>query len=239
MSILVITGASSGLGATLTRRFAAEGNVICAIARGKERLKKIKDEYPESIDVYPLDVSHAQQVKSAFAAIEKKHGFIDILINNAGVPGYKGNLYDYNDFEGIGKTIDINLKGTMYCTYSVIQSMISRKKGRIINIASFAGLRIERKEPSEEEVHLGDYLVSKHGVVAFGSYMAKELAYHGILVTTICPGGIKTPWWEGQNRKDIDRLIKPEDIANAVAFIVNQPENLIYRLLVVQPICEL
>ena len=234
VSIIAITGASSGLGAALTRRFASKGNMVCAIARGKERLDKIRDEHPDSIAIYPADVSDGQQVRDVFAAIEAEQGAIDVLINNAGVPSPKGGLDNY--FESVSKTIDINLKGTMYCTYAVLPSMISRKRGRIINVASYAGLRQERRGPNDGTVHLGDYTASKHGMVGFGQFMARELAPHGILLSTICPGGIQTPWQK--DHRDFDQLIRAEDVVNAIAFIVDQPENIVYPLVAMRPVCE-
>ncbi len=163
---------------------------------------------------------------------------IDVLINNAGVQGYKGNLFEY-DFEGISNTIDINLKGMMYCTYAVIPSMIKREEGRIINIASMAGLKLGRSLPVKKgTVGFGDYHASKHGMVGYSSFMAKDLAQYGILVETLCPGGVRTQMHEGKYPGDIEKLMKPENIADLVSFLLKQPKNMLYRTIAVFPTNE-
>ena len=239
MSIVVVTGASSGIGEAIAISLAAEGHTICAIARSEHKLKKLAERNLKKINIFPLDVSDAQKVKQVFSSIEDKYGAVDVLINNAGVPGHKGNLYEY-DFEGISNTIDINLKGTMYCTYAAIPSMIARKRGRIINISSMAGLKLGRSLPVKKgTVGFGDYHASKHGVVGFSAFMAKDLAPFGVLVTTLCPGGVRTQIHEGSYPGDIEKLMKPVNVADLVSFLLKQPKEMLFRTIAFSPMCEL
>ena len=109
--VFVITGASSGVGKALAVRFASEGNTICALARSRDKPESLAGQYPDTVDIYPTDVSDANQVKHSFTAILEKHGAVDVLINNAGV--HKTCNFDREDIESIDRIIDVNLKGTI------------------------------------------------------------------------------------------------------------------------------
>ncbi len=127
----------------------------------------------------------------------------------------------------------------MYCTYAVVPNMIARKEGRIINIASMAGLKLGRSLPVKKgTVGFGDYHASKHGVIGFSAFMAKDLAQYGILVEALCPGGVRTQMHEGKYPGDIEKLMKPEDIADLVSFLLKQPGNMLYRTIAVHPTNE-
>ena len=163
MKTMVITGASSGLGKTLAEHFATKGWTVCAVARSRDKLVELREAYPEKIFAYPTDISNAKQVKASFAAIHETHNPIDVLINNAGVvPQWK--QFGKDDFEVIDQTIDINLKGTMYCTYAVLPGMLERKDGRIINIASRVGLVEGRPPGPDAPLGFADYGASKLGM---------------------------------------------------------------------------
>ena len=101
-----------------------------------------------------------------------------------------------------------------------------------------AGLGTERKAPSEGRIGLWDYHVSKHGIVAFSSYMAKDLGHYGIQVTAVCPGAVRTPWWEGRFPGDIENILTTENITDLVSFLIKQPDNVLYKMLSVLPVCE-
>lgn len=238
--VIVVTGASSGLGKALALSFASRGMTVCALARSEDKLRTMAKEHPNRIEPYPTDVSDAKQVKETFKTILRKHRTIDVLINNAGVthPARFGE----EDFETIDRVIDTNLKGTMYCTYAVLPAMMARKKGRIINIASTAGIPGGRLRATSGVVSFGDYRASKYGVVGFGDALAGNLLQHGILLTTLCPGGIDTPLWIRNGKStypgDTDKLIKPEEIVDLVEFLLKQPDSTLYKALIFFPTVE-
>ena len=228
MNTMIITGASSGLGKCLAEHFAAEGWTVCAVARSSDKLKALAGAYPGNVFAYPADVSDAKQVKASFAAIEHDHGPVDVLINNAGIVP-QDKVFGKDDFEVIDQTIDTNLKGTMYCTYAVLPSMLERKDGRIINIASRAGVvgGAGRADP-DEPLDFGDYGASKFGVVGFGHHLGRRLLPRGILMTTLCPGGINTPVADAW---DVDKseLMQPEQIADLIEFLLKQEKNIFFK----------
>ena len=236
MSTMIITGATSGLGEAFVLRFAREGRSICAIARNETKLATLVDKYPGIIEAYPTDIADAKQVKRTFAAIHEKHAVIQVLINNAGV--LNRTRFGEADWEIIDKVIDTNLKGTMYCTYAALPSMIARKEGTIINIASTAGIPGSRlvAGPGRGTISLGDYGASKFGVVGFGDTLARDLLYYGIHLITLCPGGMDTPMARG--REDASELTKPEEVAELVAFLLKQPKNTLYKQVVLFPTNE-
>ena len=117
--IMVITGASTGVGKATSLHFAREGYSVCALARSAEKLERLAEEGSGKIFVYPTDVSDGGQVERVFAKILDEHGRIDVLVNNAGVTAGGQPI----DFSTIDRIIDTNLKGTLYCTFAALPSM--------------------------------------------------------------------------------------------------------------------
>ncbi len=230
MKTVVITGASSGLGKAIAVEQASKGNKVCALARNKERLAELKSLYPELIETYSLNLSKSAEVQAVFAEIAEKNEVIDLLVNNAGI--YNNAPFAEESIENIDKIIDTNLKGVMYCTHSVIPSMLKAGKGKIINISSIAGLTGFKGEAI--------YGTSKSGLQGFADIIGNELKEHNILVTNICPGGISTPLWNSDNtyHGDKDNLTQVEEIAGLVDYILNQPDRTLYKKVVLFPKSE-
>ncbi len=229
MKTMVITGASSGLGKAITEYFANKNYAVCALARSSDKLAEIEKAYPGKVFPYSCDVSKSSQVKDVFAKIIKKHKQIDVLINNAGV-FQQNKQFPKDPFECIDATIDVNLKGTMYCTYAASEDMIKRKDGRIINISSRVGVVGNSSGPAKagSPQGFGDYDASKHGVMGFAHAFGRGLLANGIFMTSLCPGGIKTPMsaeWD----IDPDKLIQPEQIADLIDFILKQKKNILFK----------
>lgn len=230
MKTIIVTGASSGLGKATCEYFAKDGATVCAIARNRERLGKLEEAYPGKIFAYPADISDSKQVKKVFGEILEKYLTISLLVNNAAILRF-GEFHE-QDFDTIDQMIDINLKGTMYCTQMVIPKMIEAGTGDIINIASVAGTR-----PSPTAAL---YSSSKHGLIGFGESIAKALRPKGIRVTTLCPGGIDTPIWteEHPHLDGAEQLMRPKDVVELMNFIINQPNNILYKRVIFFPMCE-
>ena len=129
----------------------------------------------------------------------------------------------------IDDILDTNLKGTIYCTLEAIKKM---NKGRIINISSVSGTHGIKNQAV--------YSSSKYGVIGFAESLAQELKEKGILISTICPGGINTPLWNESNPYpgNIEDLITTDDIFNTLNYIINLPDNVIVKTITMFPNCE-
>jgi NADP-dependent 3-hydroxy acid dehydrogenase YdfG len=239
MKTIIVTGAGSGVGQAVARLFAGKGHTVVAVSRNRDRLEATASEYGGNLEPWPLDVSVAAEVKRVFAEIQAKHEPIDVLVNNAGISLVAP--LESGDLSVIDRVIDANLKGTMYCTYCVLPGMIERGDGRIINISSCAGIPGERVAPRSSNVSIAAYGASKYGVVGFGE-MARNLSLNGVLMTTLCPGGINTPFWTKDGRKgysgDQNELTDPVEIAELIEFIVQQPKKTLFKQLVFFPTVE-
>ncbi len=192
--VALVTGASSGLGAQFARTLAAAGAGVVLAARRVERLKALRAEIEAEggvAHVVALDVTDHDSIKAAVAHAETEMGGIDILVNNSGV-GLTGKLTDVRpeDFDYVMNT---NTRGAFFVAQEVAKRMIMRSKGeapgtytggRIVNLASMAGLRVFPQ--------IGVYCMSKAAVVHMTRAMALEWGRFGINVNAICPGYIDT-----------------------------------------------
>lgn len=245
MKTIVITGASSGLGEELTRRFAAEGHQVCALARSVDKLEKLKAECPDNILPFPLDLADRDAIKKCFQKIEQQFDTVDLLINNAGFAD-GGRILDGN-WDDVSNVIDVNLKGAMYCCYAVIPLMIRQKSGRIINISSVAAIPggpMSMFDPENpDDINVGAYAVSKAGMNAIAENLGKTLHRNNITMTTVMPGAIDTPLWYNDNGvsrypiKDA-KLMQPSEVADLICFIASQPNHICYKTITLFPICE-
>jgi len=222
--VALVTGASSGLGAHFARVLARAGAGVALAGRRVERLKSLRAEIEAEggdAHVVPLDVTDHDGIKAAVAHTETDVGTIDILINNSGVASTQ-RLTEVTpeDFDYI---FDVNTRGAFFVAQEVGKRMIARSKGaapgtftggRIVNIASMAGLKVFGQ--------IGVYCMSKAAVVHMTKSMALEWGRYGINVNAICPGYIDTEinhhqWQTEQGKKLIDMLPRkrigdPEDL---------------------------
>ena len=174
-------------------------------------------EYNESKHlVVPADISEERQVEKLFGTIQKEIGRLDILINNAGI-GIFSPLVDFSvsDFY---KVIDTNLKGTFLCCRHAMRIMIPQQSGYIINISSVVGFK---GYPNQ-----AIYTASKHGIMGLTKSLAAEAHESGVRVSAVLPGGVDTDM-AAEARPDLDResLLRPEDIAKTVIFLLSLSDN--------------
>jgi len=211
--VALITGASSGLGEQFARVLARAGAAVALAGRRVERLKTLRAEIEAAggdAHVVALDVTDHDSIKSAVAHTETEMGTIDILVNNSGVAAtQKLTEVTPEDFDHV---FDVNTRGAFFVAQEVGKRMIARSKGaapgtftggRIVNIASMAGLRVFGQ--------IGVYCMSKAAVVHMTRSMALEWGRFGINVNAICPGYIDTEinhqhWQTEQGRKLIEML---------------------------------
>ena len=199
--VALVTGASVGIGRAVALMFAEKGAKTILIDINYEKLEKVKGEVEalggETL-IYNCDVSNEEQVNFACADAEKKFGKIDILINNA---AFRGRLIPFTEtgLEIWRNFFDVNLWGTVYFTRAVLPGMLDRGYGRIINIASVAGVYGNGE--------MVPYSASKGAIIVMTRALAKEVTDKGVLVNAVSPGSVSPSF-----RDDID-FVEPSNLA--------------------------
>jgi NAD(P)-dependent dehydrogenase (short-subunit alcohol dehydrogenase family) len=178
----VVTGGSRGIGAVIAEALTAAGARVTVMGRDARDLEvtaaRLAGDTRADVRAVACDVSDAAAVESAFTDAAAGLGLISILVNNAGqshaAPAHEMSL------EAWQRQIDVNLTGTFLCAQRVLPGMLSARRGRIVNIASIAGLK--------GFALVAGYCASKHGVIGLTRALALETARHGITVNAVCPG---------------------------------------------------
>jgi NAD(P)-dependent dehydrogenase (short-subunit alcohol dehydrogenase family) len=180
--VWLITGASRGLGRSLTQEALKAGHRVVATARNAERLAEVASKFGESVRTVPLDVTNEAQAKNAVEAAIETFGCVDVLVNNAGY----GNVYPVEDtsLADFRAQIETNLFGVIIMTKALLPHFRERASGHIIQISSIGG----RVGP----VGRAAYAAAKFGVEGFSESLSKEVGPLGIKVTIIEPGGFRT-----------------------------------------------
>jgi short-subunit dehydrogenase len=211
-AIVVVTGASAGIGRATALELARSGAHVVAAARREDRLKELAEEIdgqggralPVACDV--ADRTHVDKLKDA---VTSEFGRCDALVNNAGVPG--GGPFDQMSIEDIERVTRINYLGVLYCTKAFLPMMLERGRGHIVNVASLAG----RYAVPGATV----YTATKHAVIAFSEALYHELRPKGVLVTAVNPGLVRTEQFP--HRDASDRIVMPpERIARVIADVL-------------------
>lgn len=207
---VIITGASSGIGAALARRYAATGATLGLIARRRPELERLAAELATSCDIYPLDVRDATALVAAASAFIARHGCPDIVIASAGVSvgTAAGHAEDVAVFQEV---LDINVMGTVKSFQPFIGPMRSRGSGALVGIASVAGYR---GLPGA-----GAYSASKAAVISALESLRVELRGSGVKVITICPGYIATPM-TANNPYPMPFLMSADQAAGKIAVLI-------------------
>jgi NADP-dependent 3-hydroxy acid dehydrogenase YdfG len=225
--VVVITGASSGLGEATARLLSAEGAIVVLGARRVERLKSLADELTakggKALAV-ATDVTHCDQVKRLVDAAVQKFGRIDVMINNAGLmphsPLERLKIDEWN------RMIDVNIKGVLYGIAAALPYMKQQKAGHIINVSSVAGHKVTPNGAV--------YCATKHAVRALSEGLRTEVKPYNIRTTIISPGAVATELPDSITEPDVaDRIhkfykevaIPADSFARAVVFAMSQPED--------------
>jgi len=225
--VVVITGASSGLGEATARLLSAEGASVVLGARRVERLKSLADELTakggKALAV-ATDVTHCDQVKRLVDAAVQTFGRIDVMINNAGLmplsPLERLKIEDWD------RTIDVNIKGVLYGIAAALPHMMQQKAGHIINVSSVAGHKVR---PGNAV-----YAATKHAVRALSEGLRQEVKPYNIRTTVISPGAVATELPNSVTEPDVAKsihnfyelnAIPADSFARAVVFAMSQPED--------------
>jgi len=205
--IVVITGAGSGLGASMAKKYSEQGFYVCLLGRNKDKLQKSAELLSGKYSCYEADVSDQRCVTDVFESIHRDIGPVGILINNAGV-GVFDQAENISETD-IHQMIDINLKGTIYCSQAVLPYMKELDKGIIVNIISTAG----KEGKATESV----YCASKFGVRGFTESLYKELQNTSIKTYAAYMGGMKTNFWDSiYTDEETKHLMNPDDVADII-----------------------
>ncbi|MES2948483.1 MAG: SDR family NAD(P)-dependent oxidoreductase [Pseudomonadota bacterium] len=225
----IVTGGGQGIGAAITRLLVAQGANVTVLGRKLETVQALAAEQPQHMHAVSADVADADQVQAAFASARQRFGPISILINNAGqassAPFLKTDAALWNQM------LAVNLTGTLLCTQAAVPDMLAEKWGRVVNIASTAGLA--------GYAYVAAYCAAKHGVVGLTRALALEFAKKGLTVNAVCPGYTetdivrssianvmtKTGRTEEQARAEFTagnpqgRLVQADEVADTVAWL--------------------
>lgn len=239
--IVLVTGATSGIGLNTARIFAKNNYDLIITGRREERLNELKKELTsKSVRVLSLcfDVRDLSQVKNHLGNLPGEWKEIDILVNNAGL-AVGLNHINSGEVDDWDRMIDTNIKGLLYVTRVVSPYMVAREKGHIINIGSIAG-----KEVYENG---NVYCATKHAVDALSKSMRIDLLNHNIKVTNIAPGMVDTEFslvrFKGDKEKSAIPYsgLKPlygEDIANVIYYCATLPDHVNINDLVIMPVAQ-
>lgn len=218
--VVLVTGASRGIGQAIARAFADEKATVIGTATSDAGAKKITDDLQGLGEGMVLDVTNPTQCQEVFAAITAKYGAPQILVNNAGVT--RDNLFLRMKDEEWNQVLDVHLNALFHLCKLVVKPMIKARFGRIINIGSAVG---SMGNPGQV-----NYAAAKAGMIGFSKALALEIASRNVTVNVVAPGLIETDMaaslTDAQRENLVahvpaERLGKPEDIAQAVLFLAS------------------
>jgi len=222
--VAIVTGAGRGIGEAIARRLASEGAKVACVSRSESNSAKVAEAinalYPGVARAYAVDVADKQAVEEVGKKIFADFGKVDILVNNAGVT--RDGLAMRMSEEDWDTVINTNLKGSFNFIQAVMRPMIKQRSGRIVNIASVAGLMGNAGQ--------ANYAASKAGLIGLTKTLARELSGRNITVNAVAPGFVKTDMTDVLpeaiktgvlSQIPMGRFGEPDDIANAVAFLAS------------------
>ena len=227
----VITGGSDGIGLGIAKAFAREGANLLLIGKDPEKLQKAQqallNEFGVQVHTLSADLSKTETVAEVVKDIEQLLSTVDILVNNAG-------LGKFIPFEQVDSTLydahfNLNVKAPYFLTQGLLPALV-KSKGNVINISSYFAHRMLPNRATTV------YSATKGAIISMNKALAKELGYSGITVNTVAPGGVDTDMLKDLPKESIDeycsefplqRLAKPEEIANAVKFLISKEASYI------------
>lgn len=225
--VVVIVGATGGIGAALTHKLAPMGANLVLAARDSDRLSNLALELPiEQVLTVPTDITDPTQVKALMQKAVAQFGRIDVLVNAAGA----GVMKQYSKIEpaDLDAMLEVNLKGSFYTCQEAAEAMKENKSGHICNVIGILG--------KHSMAMASAYCASKFGVVGFSKCMADELKRFGVKFTLFYFGGVDSPFWDNVSLKvDRTKMLTPETAANAIAFALQADPQAVPMEINIQP----
>jgi NAD(P)-dependent dehydrogenase (short-subunit alcohol dehydrogenase family) len=224
--IALVTGAATGIGRATAIALAKEGAKVMVTdineTEGLETVNRIKKEGGQA-KFFQLDVSKKEQVDAAVMEIFTTEGALDLAVNNAGIGGVPSALHEIK-LEDWKRMMDINLTGVFLCLQAELKCMLQKGSGRIVNVASLAGLNGMPGGSS--------YSAAKHGVIGLTKSVAAEYGSLNIRTNAVCPGFIQTPILDNVPQSILDhstkfrvpmkRIGQPEEVAKAIVWLLSE-----------------
>ena len=219
--VVLVTGASRGIGRSVAESFAAGGATVIGTATSEGGAARISEYLGDKGQGMVLNVTDPASIEQLFKDIKGAHGDIDVLINNAGIT--RDNLMMRMKDDEWQSIIDTNLTSIFRTSKAVLRAMMKKRNGRIVNIGSVVGTMGNAGQ--------ANYAAAKAGLIGFTKSLAREVASRGITVNTVAPGFIQTDMTEEltddqkagiMSQVPANRLGKPEEIAAAVAFLASE-----------------
>ncbi|MFI5707448.1 SDR family NAD(P)-dependent oxidoreductase [Kribbella sp. NPDC051620] len=232
--VVLVTGASSGIGQATALALSEAGAKVVVGARRTDRLKLLAEDAPGDVLVLDLDVTDQQAVQDAVAATVQRFGRLDALVNNAGVM-LNGPILGADTTEWT-RMIETNLLGSMYAVHAALPHLLE-SKGSVVQVSSTSG-RIASAAAAA-------YSASKFGITGFIESLRQEVTTQGVRVVVVEPGFVSTELIThgtdpalramAQQMADSMRTLQPEDIANAVVYALGQPDHVSVNQLLIRP----
>lgn len=227
--VAIVTGASSGIGASIAETLSQHGVKVVLTGRNETRLsdvaKQLQENSQSEIDTHIVDVTQKDEVAKLVKETENKFGHVDILVNSAGL--MLSSAITDGDVEAWENMIDVNVKGTLYGINAVLPMFLNQSTGHIINIASISGFEVTKQSTL--------YSASKAAVHTITQGLEKELAKTGVRVTSISPGMVDTPL-SGNTDWGSRKKLDSQDIAEAVVYALQQPSHVNINEVTVRPV---
>lgn len=228
--VVVVVGATGGIGSALTRKLAQEGASLVLAARNSDRLAILASQLTSleagKVLSVPTDITDPSQVETLMSKAVAQFGQVDVLVNAAGAAIMK----QYNKIAPVDldAMLDLNLKGSFYTTQAAAEVMKEKRSGHICNIVGILG--------KHSMVMASAYCASKFGVVGFSKCMAEELKRFGIKFTLLYFGGVDSPFWDNANLKvDRSKMLTPETAAEAILFALKADPQAVPMEINIQP----
>jgi ribitol 2-dehydrogenase len=229
--VVIITGASSGIGAATARALAPLGCRLTLAARSEDKLAALCEELGSEALAVPTDVTVAADVERMVARTVERYGRIDVLYANAGI--YIPGQVAEGDPDAWAQLMDVNVDGVLRCVHAVLPTMRTQGAGDILITSSISGFVDIHWEPI--------YSASKHAIQSFVHTLRRQVASDGLRVCSISPGRVANELWGMTEEREIEREVREknslrsEDVARGVVFILSQPPHVTIRDLVMLP----
>ena len=224
--IAIVTGASTGLGRSISIKLALKGYKIILASRNEQKLNEVHDVINKSggqSQVIVTDVSNERDIGNLYSEIDIEK--VDVVVNNAGF-GIFNKIHKITSDEW-DKQMDTNLRGSFLMSRYIAESMINRKTGKLVFINSIAGINAYPYSSA--------YVASKFGLRGFTASLREELREHNIKVISVHPGAIDTPFWNNVNVDfPKDEMLKSNDVAESIVHAVLAPNNMVQEEVVIR-----
>ena len=216
--VALVTGAGRGIGKAISLMLAGSGCRVVLASRSRDQLAEVQsaivDKGGEAHRV-PTDLTRDDEILRLVDSAREKWGGLDILINNAGwgkrAPVARAKIEDWD------QTLRVNLRAPMLLAHLLVPDMITKRDGAVINISSISG--------KSGEANGSAYSASKFGLIGFTQSLFEEVREHGIKVAVILPGFVDTPLIPANRQVDRSKMIRAEDIAHTVHFVLTSPDT--------------